>query len=735
MSDTNKGNIDLEKLEEEAKRLGTYIGHALQDANVHGNGQEEGPTDGGMPFREDYNGGVDAQGRMPRDTTTRQGEEDAAMLNNNNSGGDPMGAMSSLRPEDVHVLVVDDERMSRTVVSTLLKKCKYRVTTAEDGAEAVELLRSHAPGTFQLILTDVCMPQMNGIELLQYVRSEDALRLVPVVMMSSIDNGETVYECVERGAEEYLVKPVTQKEVQHIWQHILKKRCAVTTVPQAQSTDSLFKNEVTPQVQQQQQQHQIDQQQRKMMSRSTSIASGVGSPNVQEKPCDLAAAGDFLKLMRDARMDEIVKLREQLQALEHDEEFLSRDTRTQDSESVSRKRCRDEIGMQFHSTKGNALDELYFSARKHRSSQTGEGCLEQFADDLHVLAQGHHMSVKALIRCGTMASPQEMVCCSDFDADDDHFATVSVSRSVKVFDFENITSNPEALQFPVWQVTTRSKLSSVSWNAYIRSHLITSDYDGLIQLWDVSTGSKLEVSQFEEHSKRVWSVDFSRLDPMSFASASDDSTVRLWNLNQEAPTACINTPANACSVQYSPHNAMLVSVACANHNAFLFDIRRTDYPLAVLTDCQRAVSYTRFMDRDTILCASTDNSIRSWDIRSVTENGKLKEVPTMAAETLHHVSKYTGHVNERNFVGLSVHPDGYIATGSEDNTVYCYYRAFPFAISRHQLNSGRDEEETLDREKSRESPRTFVSSVCWSRNSKDLLVGNSEGVLKVLRLN
>jgi hypothetical protein len=72
-------------------------------------------------------------------------------------------------------------------------------------------------------------------------------------------------------------------------------------------------------------------------------------------------------------------------------------------------------------------------------------------------------------------------------------------------------------------MATRSKLSSVSWNAYVRSRLVTADYDGLIQLWDAGAGGA-ELSHFDEHARRVWSVDFSRQDPTRFLSGSDDGT-------------------------------------------------------------------------------------------------------------------------------------------------------------------------------------------------------------------
>ena len=84
---------------------------------------------------------------------------------------------------DVHVLVVDDERICRTVTSSLLRRCGYRVTMAESGEEALELLRR---GTeFHMLLTDVMMPGIDGPALLQIVRNDERLRDMPVVMMSA----------------------------------------------------------------------------------------------------------------------------------------------------------------------------------------------------------------------------------------------------------------------------------------------------------------------------------------------------------------------------------------------------------------------------------------------------------------------------------------------------------------------------------------------------------------------
>ena len=57
----------------------------------------------------------------------------------------------------------------------------------------------------------------------------------------------------------------------------------------------------------------------------------------------------------------------------------------------------------------------------------------------------------------------------------------------------------------------RSKLSSVCWNSYVKNNLICSDYEGVIQMWDTAVNTETMV--FEEHAKRVWSVDYSQVSP------------------------------------------------------------------------------------------------------------------------------------------------------------------------------------------------------------------------------
>lgn len=67
--------------------------------------------------------------------------------------------------------------------------------------------------------------------------------------------------------------------------------------------------------------------------------------------------------------------------------------------------------------------------------------------------------------------------------------------------------------------------SCLSWNPYTKYHIASSDYDGVVCLWDVNTGQCLQ--RFTEHEKRAWSVDFSPMEPTLLASGSDD-TKGVW---------------------------------------------------------------------------------------------------------------------------------------------------------------------------------------------------------------
>ncbi|MDP9054029.1 MAG: response regulator [Acidobacteriota bacterium] len=102
------------------------------------------------------------------------------------------------------LLVVDDSADNRDILRRHLEKQGYGVTTAADGGQCLELLRS---GEFDLVLLDVLMPGMDGFEVLQRMKADAALRATPVVMISALDESNSVVRCIQMGAEDYLMKP------------------------------------------------------------------------------------------------------------------------------------------------------------------------------------------------------------------------------------------------------------------------------------------------------------------------------------------------------------------------------------------------------------------------------------------------------------------------------------------------------------------------------------------------
>jgi class 3 adenylate cyclase len=81
----------------------------------------------------------------------------------------------------------------------------HKVDTAENGRQALEMLRS---GSYDLMLLDIEMPELNGYEVLEACLQDDELRNIPIIMTSSLDELDSVVKCVELGAEDYLNKPV-----------------------------------------------------------------------------------------------------------------------------------------------------------------------------------------------------------------------------------------------------------------------------------------------------------------------------------------------------------------------------------------------------------------------------------------------------------------------------------------------------------------------------------------------
>lgn len=975
----------------------------------------------------------------------------------------------NLLTETIHVLLVDDERLSRLVVGNLLKKCKYKVTAVSTGMEALEALRMNGAGTFQLVLTDVMMPDVDGIELLRHVRQDDSLGSVPVVMMSANEHPDTVFECIRAGAEDYLLKPLTKKEVQYIWQHVWRRKhqpalrvspqpaqeqvartenpsasqqpsssstraqqpvqptvednhdhaaqqqpeaavapseaqsaqapdmaaslqsqpaqqasqqqtsdvvlvsrylsqcqsamstengfrifCAVLALLQpshaqgipvqtirpsqlllhrsAQVTtqrdlplsvceaelyaspeelatgcstpasdifslgvlffellnpiqDAHFRTRVLTEVRRRvlpvslgqqrphetafllallhpeaskrptvtqiigsnllnmlrssvhqhplvqagpaapqmlaQQQRLAEEQHRRQhhaLHQQELSQHGINMQQQQQQPkqrqhgqqaapvegVDPETLLDFLSIMQQTTVTAMDKTQHQLSLLGSDIQEVNaailsiqcqhgvvseqlpgqllhqssaperlllqpraqvplelqhpasrkrqRSWEAESAESLSASGSLGPLHVDSHSEADfkrermqqscqnidrafGELERKFFLQREasdgqaHRASPDLSDSshvdlpglaglsdhLADFSADLIDFSRYSHLKVKAELNYSDLLTVTDMVCSTAFDRDDEFFATAGVFRRVKIFDFASVQDSDTSIHYPVLEIPSRSKLSSVCWNSYVKSNLICSDYEGVVQLWDVSQQS--ETMTFEEHAKRVWSVDFSQTDPTRFLSGSDDGTVRLWSIADESAVACIDSKANVCSVQFSPTNSNLMAFGSANYRVYLYDLRQISAPLAVIGGHTKAVSYVRWVGSNQVISASTDNTLKLWDVADAAQSeGNCAPI-----------TSFTGHTNEKNFVGLSVSQGGYVACGSENNAVYCYNKAVPTPICEHKFGTpGQSDDPT--------EAHQFVSSVCWSRKSNTMISANSMGNIKVLEL-
>ena len=102
------------------------------------------------------------------------------------------------------LLVVDDNETNRDMLSRRLIHEGYTVETAEHGGKALEMIKSQP---VDLVLLDVMMPEMNGYEVLEQLKADSTWRDIPVIVISALDEIESVVRCIEMGAEDYLHKP------------------------------------------------------------------------------------------------------------------------------------------------------------------------------------------------------------------------------------------------------------------------------------------------------------------------------------------------------------------------------------------------------------------------------------------------------------------------------------------------------------------------------------------------
>src|SRR5262245_61658000 len=205
-------------------------GHARGGRRCHGGVRAARPrSDGPEPARHRRRGGDPADQRRPSHQA-HPGDRADCECDGQRSGEGARGRMRRLRYQtggaraahrqdpgagaggtrimsdtEAALLVVDDIEDNRFALSRRLARQGYlNVTTAADGRQALDLLNSRP---FDLVLLDIMMPNVNGYEVLSAMKADEQLRHIPVIMISAVDEIDSVIRCIELGAEDYLPKP------------------------------------------------------------------------------------------------------------------------------------------------------------------------------------------------------------------------------------------------------------------------------------------------------------------------------------------------------------------------------------------------------------------------------------------------------------------------------------------------------------------------------------------------
>jgi len=128
--------------------------------------------------------------------------------------------------ENRRMLVADDDPAILRLIATILEKEDYTVVTARDGREAYKILQTDA--NFTAAILDVVMPHISGPELVRYMKSEERLRRIPVMMMTAEQDPKLSSDSFSAGAIVFLPKPFTTAQLQIMLQMLIGKKNADT---------------------------------------------------------------------------------------------------------------------------------------------------------------------------------------------------------------------------------------------------------------------------------------------------------------------------------------------------------------------------------------------------------------------------------------------------------------------------------------------------------------------------
>lgn len=118
------------------------------------------------------------------------------------------------------ILIVEDDKTARKLLSLYIRKKGYEILTAENGLDAMEKVGIEP---INLIVTDMNMPYMDGIELTRNLKNDSAFSSIPVIMITTEADEDEKKKAYEAGVDDYLVKPASAEQINNSVKKILKK--------------------------------------------------------------------------------------------------------------------------------------------------------------------------------------------------------------------------------------------------------------------------------------------------------------------------------------------------------------------------------------------------------------------------------------------------------------------------------------------------------------------------------
>lgn len=119
------------------------------------------------------------------------------------------------------ILIVDDDENNLKLLSLILQKLGYTLETAIDGKLALEKLKIRPP---DVMLLDLMMPGIDGQQVLKTMKEDERMKEIPVIIVSAVRDRDTVLQCIDMGARDYMIKPYDQELVRSRVQAVLSEK-------------------------------------------------------------------------------------------------------------------------------------------------------------------------------------------------------------------------------------------------------------------------------------------------------------------------------------------------------------------------------------------------------------------------------------------------------------------------------------------------------------------------------